>query len=139
VLTCTLTAGPLVALTNFAPGHTATGTGALTATTLLQPSWTLQAQDTGSGAGHMVAASTGCAGSDATLANPLQVKVTSGLGSVNSPGTISLSAANQTVASASSQILNADTLTTAYSQVIPANEQMRTGCVYSITVTYTLQ
>jgi len=108
-------------------------------TTDSNPSWSLQAQDLGTGAGKMVAGSSGCAGSDAALADPLQVSVTSPLGGVTSAGQIVLSATNQTVASASNQTLASDVFTTNYSQVIPPTETMLVGCVYSITVTYTLQ
>jgi hypothetical protein len=133
-----LTAGPGTALAPFGPDKTATGTGALTATDT-NPSWTLQVEDQGAGAGKMVAAAAGCTGSDAMLANPLLVSVTSSLGGVSSSGQVSLSASNQTVASATSQTLAAATLTTNYTQVIPATEAMLAGCLYNITVTYTLQ
>jgi hypothetical protein len=52
---------------------------------------------------------------------------------------VSISGSNQTVASASAQPLAANLLTTNYSQTIPSNEVMLTGCVYSLTSTYTLQ
>ncbi len=133
-----ITAGPGAALTPFEPGKAATGSGALTATDT-SPSWTLQAKDTGSGAGHMVSSATGCGGSDRTLSNPLQVTVTSMLPGATSAGQITLGGSNQTVASGSNQALAASVLTTSYSQAIPATETMLAGCIYSITVTYTLQ
>lgn len=125
--------------TNFAPGNTATALGALAATDT-NPSWTLQVEDTGSGAGKMVAA-TGptCTGSDPTMADPLQVSVTSALGGVTSAGTVSISNTNQAVASATDQLLAANVLTTNYSQTIPSSESMLSGCVYTLTATYTLQ
>ncbi len=125
--------------TNFSPGNTATATGALTATDT-NSSWTLQVQDTAaSNAGKMKAAATGCTGSDAALANPLAVDVTSPLGAVTSAGSVSISGTNQTVASATAQPLAANVLTTNYSQTIPSSQVMLTGCVYSLTATYTLQ
>jgi hypothetical protein len=133
-----LSAGPGAALSPFQVGRTATASGSLTATDT-SGSWTLTVKDTGTGGGKMIAAATGCTGSDATLANPLQVSVTSGLSGATSAGTISLSGADQTVLSATSQTLTNNTLTTNYTQVIPGTEQMLTGCVYTITVTYTLQ
>lgn len=133
-----LTAGTVSALSPFGPGKTATGSGSLTATDS-NPSWTLQAQDTGTGAGKMVASASGCTGSAAVLANPLQVSVTSTLGGVTSAGTVSLSASNQTVASSSSVPLSSALLTTNYTQVIPSNEVMLAGCAYTISVTFTLQ
>jgi hypothetical protein len=135
-----LTAGTgAVFATNFSPGNTAAATGALTATDT-NASWTLQVQDTASSnAGKMKAAATGCTGSDANLANALQTKVTSLLGGVTSNGFVSISGTNQTVASATAQPLAANVLTTNYQQVIPSSEVMLTGCVYSLTATYTLQ
>jgi hypothetical protein len=112
----------------------------LTATTDVgATSWTLQAKDAGTGAGKMVAGATGCTGSDTTLANPLQISVTSSATGFHSAGAITLSGTNQTVASSTTNGLTAAALTTNYTQVIPGTEVMLKGCVYSITVTYTLQ
>ena len=135
-----LTAGTgAVFATNFSPGNTASSTGALTATDTSN-TWTLQVKDTASSnAGKMQAAALGCTGSDPVLTNPLQVSVTSPLGGVNSAGTVSLSGTNQTVASATNQLLAANVLTTNYSQVIPNSQVLLTGCVYSLTSTYTIQ
>jgi hypothetical protein len=121
---------------NFTSGATAAGT--LTATDT-SPSWTLQVQDNGVGAGHMVSSASGCAGSDTQLANRLKVAVTSPLGGVVSAGSQSIGATPVTVASATSQPLASNVLTTSYLQVIPSNELMRLGCVYTLTATYTLQ
>jgi hypothetical protein len=135
-----LTAGTgAVFATNFTPGGTANQTGALTATDT-SASWTLQVQDTAAtNAGKMKAAVTGCTGSDAALANSLTVNVTSPLGGVTSAGVKTVSGTVTTVASATSQLLAANVLTTNYSQVIPSTEVMLAGCVYSLTSTYTLQ
>ena len=133
-----MNASPGSTLAPFAPGKTATGTGSVTATDDT-PSWTLQDQDHGSGGGKRLAAATGCARSDAILANPLQVSVTSPLPGVTSAGQISLGSANKTVATGTGQVLTGAVLTTNYTQVIPLSEAMLTGCVYAITVTYTLQ
>jgi hypothetical protein len=132
-----LTAGPTASLSPFGVGQTATGSSFLTAT---DPSgtWTLQAQDQGAGAGQMVASPTGCTNSSTPLTNPLQVSVSNAPSGV-STSAINLSAANQTVASATSTPLTAATLTTNYTQVIAANQVLLTGCVYTITVTYSLQ
>ncbi len=130
--------------TNFSPGNTATATGALTAADT-NSSWTLQVEDTAaSNAGKMKTAALGCTGSDAALANPLNVSVTAPVslptgGGVTTTSPVSLSGTNQTVASATSQLLAADVFTTNYSQTIPSSEVMLTGCVYSVTATYTLQ
>lgn len=133
-----LSAGPGSTLSPFAPGKTATGSGSVTVTDD-NPSWTLQAEDQGTGGGRMVAAAAGCTGSDAILADPLQVSVTSPLTGITSAGPISLSSSNQTVVSSSNPTLTAAALSTNYAQVIPLSEAMLTGCVYQITVTYTLQ
>jgi hypothetical protein len=127
--------------TNFSPGNTASTTGSLTATDT-NPGWTLQVADTnsaGGNQGHMLAGASGCTGSDASLASPLSVAVTSPLGGVISTGAQALSGTSTTVASATAQLLAASLLTTSYSQVIPATEIMRSGCTYSLTATYTLQ
>src|SRR5947209_853417 len=87
-------------LTNFNPGGTATASGALTAVDT-NPSWTLAVKDSATtDPGHMGAGATGCTGSDAFLTNPLKVSVTSPLGGVTSAGSVAISGADQTVASA---------------------------------------
>jgi hypothetical protein len=134
-----LTPGPAAAFTtNFSPGNVASASSSLTATDT-SPSWTLTVQDNGTGAGKMVAGATGCTNSEATLQNPLAVDVTSSLGGVTSAGSVSLSGSAQTVASATAAPLAATVFTTAYSQTILSSEAMVTGCVYSLTATYTLQ
>jgi hypothetical protein len=133
-----LTPGTVSALTPFAPGATGTASGTLIATDA-SSSWTLQAQDTGSGAGKLVASTTGCTGSDSVLSNALQLSASSTLSGVNSAGTISLGSGNQTVASSTTTALAATVLNSSYTQVVPDTQTMLTGCAYSITVTYTLQ
>jgi hypothetical protein len=135
-----LTAGTgAVFATSFSPGNTATSTGALTATDT-NNSWSLKAKDTASSnAGKMQAAAVGCTGSDAVLSNPLTASVTSLLGGVTSASPISLSGTDQTVASATNQLLAANLFTTNYSQAIPSAQVMLAGCVYTLTATYTLQ
>jgi hypothetical protein len=140
-LSLTAGAGAVLNPTQFAPGNTATGTGALIAVDT-NPAWHLQVEDQAATNPGKMAAATGatCAGSDANLANPLQVSVTSALPGVVPDPAVSLSGSNQEVASASSQLLDAaDAFVTHYSQVIPTSEVMLSGCVYSLTATYTLQ
>ena len=128
-----LSGGPLPTLTPFQPGQTATGSGALTAISLL--AWTLTVEDAGTGAGHMVKAASGCVGSDAQLTNALTVAVTiSGVTSTRRTIT-----ATPTTVATGAGLVSAFTVTTNYSQVIPAAQVMRTGCVYTLTATYTLQ
>src|SRR4051794_8411362 len=124
--------------TGFSPGSTASQVGALTVTDT-SPSWTLKAKDAGTGAGKMVAAGTGCTGSDSQLTNATHVSITSPLGGVTPNSEVTLSGSDQDVASASAQLLAANVLVTHYSVVIPSAQTMLTGCVYSQNITYTLQ
>jgi hypothetical protein len=130
---------PTAFSTGFAAGQTATTTGTLVATDT-NPGFNLTVQDTASAhPGHMVAAGTGCTGSVGSLLNPLSVSVTSPLGGVHSDGPVGISGAAQAVASATAAPLAASVLTTNYSQTLAAGEDLLTGCVYSLTATYTLQ
>jgi hypothetical protein len=130
---------PATFTTGFQPGSTATTTGLITVTDT-SPSWSLAVQDNATGTpGHMVAAASGCSGSESSLTNPLSVDVTSLLGGVTSTGATSISGTSQTVASATNQLLAANVFTANYSQTIGASEVLHTGCVYSLTATYTLQ
>jgi hypothetical protein len=135
--TLALTGTAATFTTNFTPGGTATANGLLTATNTAASS-TLTVGDAGTGAGHMVKAASGCVGSDNQLTNALTTDVT-GTG-VTSAGVKSIPAAATpvTVATAGAPIAAA-ALTTAYSQAIPAAQVMLTGCVFSLTATYTLQ
>jgi hypothetical protein len=130
---------PAAFTTGFQSGSTATTTGLITVTDT-SPSWSLAVQDAATGTpGHMVAAATGCSGSESSLSNPLSVNLTSLLGGVTSTGPTSISGTSQTVASATNQLLAATIFTANYSQTIGAAEVLHTGCVYSLTATYTLQ
>lgn len=133
-----LSAGAGAQLAPFRPGQSATGSGSLTAT---DPSatWALTVLDAGTGAGHLVKAAAGCAGSDAQLTDPLTVTVTGLAGGVTSAGSKAISATPTIVASGTSALLLPTVLTTNYSQIIPTAQSMLTGCVYSLTATYTLQ
>jgi hypothetical protein len=133
-----LSAGTGAQLAPFRPGQTATGSGSLTATDP-NPTWALTVLDTGTGAGHMVKAPAGCAGSDAQLTNPLTVTVTGSAGGITSTGSQAISATATTVASGTSALLLLTVLTTNYAQIIPPSQSLLTGCVYSLTATYTLQ
>ena len=65
---------PTLALANFGPGRTASGTGGITITAVLTP-WTLSVADTTGHAGKLARAGVGCSGSEALTANPLSVSV----------------------------------------------------------------
>lgn len=135
--TLALTGSAATFTTNFAPGSTATANGLLTATNTAAAS-TLTVGDAGTGAGHMKAAGAGCTGSDALLTNALTTDLT-GTG-ITSAGVKSIPASTSpvTVATASAPMA-AVAITTSYSQVLPSAQVMLTGCVYSLTATYTLQ
>lgn len=122
--------------TTLAPNTSPTGTGTLVVTDTNSP-WVLQAQDanTGASAGHMLATGATCTGSDPLLANALGLSVSGGGGT---PASITLGASPLTVESGTTP-LAASTLTTNYTVSIPSSEVMVTGCVYSLTTTYTLQ
>lgn len=137
----TLTAGVPGVFTSFQAGSTGTAIGALTATDTSN-TWTLTVQDQAND-GHMQAGATLCTGSEAELANPLQVTL-SGLptgstssGQVTIPGKSPATAA--TVASATNALLAANAFTTTYSQQIGSGETLLAGCVYTLNATYTLQ
>jgi hypothetical protein len=137
--TIAIAAAPATFTTNFRAGATATTTGVLTATDT-NASWNLTVSDAAVGSpGHMIAAVAGCSGSEAKLENPLSVSVTSSFGKVISAGAVSISGSSQTVASSTSEPLAAGLLSTNYSQTINSGETLLTGCVYSLTATYTLQ
>ena len=83
---------------------------------------------------------TGCTGSSPTLNNPLQLSISGTLNGATYAPAISLSATNQTVASATNApMLTPTSFTPTYTEVIPSTQALLTGCVYTITVTYTLQ
>ncbi|MFL5843590.1 MAG: hypothetical protein ACJ762_02780 [Solirubrobacteraceae bacterium] len=132
---------PAVFATNFSPGNTASASGIVLATST-SPSWTLTAEDAGTGAGKMIAGAGACTGSDATLTNALKLTVNgAALTGSQSAGQKTLSATPQTVAQATTGSLlpiAAAPLTVAYSQVIPTSQVMTEGCIYSLTTTFTL-
>jgi hypothetical protein len=137
---------PAVFLTNFAPGKTATTTGAVLATST-NPTWTLTAKDAAaSNAGKMKPTGGTCTGSDTVLTDSLQLAVSgTALTGGQSAGTVTLTGTAQTVASASptggplgvSNVLPlaAAPLTVAYTQTFPDSQKMVEGCVYGLTTT----
>jgi hypothetical protein len=126
---------PSVALATFAPGSTATGGGSLTVTTVPPGAWTLKAADTTGHAGHLVPGAVGCAGNEAQTVSPLVVSASGLLGSTVSAGAVTIGSSALTVATGSAS----DTVSVAYSLVVERTEAMSTGCVFSTTVTYTVQ
>src|SRR5947209_20519233 len=68
---------PAVALTGFAPGSTAAGTGAVVVTSTA--GWTLTAADSAGHAGHLAQTGGTCAGSELSTAHALSVTSTGAL------------------------------------------------------------
>ncbi len=121
--------GPVV-LTNFSPGQTATGTGAVTVTST-GPTWKLRIQDASvTNPGHLLR-TTGSSGATA-LAQALDWSTSPTLGGIGGSGTLSGSAAV-----AASGTLS-DSVSVSYSQPIGATEQLAAGSVYGLTVTWTV-
>src|ERR671922_1984515 len=120
--------GP-VALTNFAPGQTATGTGSV-AVTSTGP-WVLRIHDAGTtNPGHMLRTS-GSSGAT-ELAQSLQWSTLATLGGTGGSGTLS---GTQAVAASGNL---ADVVNVTYTQPIGSTERLATGSVYGLTVTWTI-
>jgi hypothetical protein len=125
---------PAVLLTGFAPGGSASGTGAVVVTST-NP-WNLKAADGTANAGHLGQTGGTCTGSEATTANALSVTTTGVVpGNTTSTGAVSLNGTPQKVAGG----VFADTLTNAYTLALGDTEALLTGCVYGTTITYTVQ
>ena len=128
--------------TGFQPGGTANTTGALLVTDT-SSSPTLQVADltSTSNNGKMqllnpngILNPAGCSASESVLGQALGVSVT---GTGVTAHSVSLSGANQTVATATAPVA-AGVWTTNYSQSIGSGETLLTGCLYNVTATYTL-
>jgi hypothetical protein len=125
---------PSVTLANFGPGLHASGTGALTVSGVLTP-WTLKVADGSGHAGRLAPAAAGCVGSEPQTANALSVAASGLLPTTNGTGAVVIGAASTTVANGAA----ADTVNLSYALDVGRTEVMRAGCVYSTTVTYTVQ
>ena len=118
---------------DLAPGTTATSTGTLIVTPGIG-AWSVTVRDAAN-AGHLKPAATGCSGAQAQTTNALTVRAQGALGTSTSLGTKSVSATSQGIATGT--LL--DTLTVTYAIDIPSNERMPAGCVFSTTLTFTVQ
>lgn len=143
--TISLTAGtPAAFTTGFQPGAVdATSTlGTVTALST-DPSWTLTARDgtTNDADGTMNPTGPLCTAGDTELANPLRVTTDLAvpIPGVTSAGEKTLGSAAETVASATNTLLPLSTFNSTFRVSIPASQTMTTGCVYTMTTTYTLQ
>jgi len=124
---------PTVAL-SLNPGATATASGTIVVTPGIG-TWSVSAADTTGHAGHL-AQGAGClAAGEALTANALSVAATGIALGTSSSGTKTISGSAQAVATGTL----ADTLTLSYGLVVGSGERLPFGCVYSTTVTYTLQ
>jgi hypothetical protein len=124
---------PSVTLTNFGPGLTASGTGAVVVTGVLTP-WVLKVSDP-TNAGHLVPGAIGCADSESHTVNGLSVRSAGVLPTTASAGTLSIGTSSQTLANGAA----VDTVNLTYSLDVARTEVMRAGCVFSTTVTFTVQ
>lgn len=126
--------------TVFTPGANVNSTlGTVTAVST-DTSWTLSAAETG-GDGKMARsiATTPCDTSAATLTNAAGLAVTPVVANASITSTSrTLSGTDQIVAEAAVVPLAATVFGTTYSQALPANELLSTGCTYTMTTTYTL-
>jgi hypothetical protein len=125
---------PSVTLANFGPGLQASGTGVLGVSGVLT-TWTLKVADGSGHAGHLAPAAVGCAGSEPQTANALSVTASGLLPTTTGAGAVLIGAGSATVANG---VAN-DTVNVAYALGVGLTEVMRAGCVYSTTVTYTVQ
>jgi hypothetical protein len=119
-----------VVLTNFAPGQTATGTGVVTVVST--GPWVLRTHDGGASAtaGRMLR-TTGSGGA-AALAQALHWSAAPTLGGTGASGNLTGSSVV-----ASSGTLS-DVVNVSFSQPIGASEQLVSGNVYQVTVTWTV-
>lgn len=131
--------------TSLAPGQTVTSTaGTVTVTSLLGlTGWTLTVKDQTAGAGHLRSAGgAGCTGSTTQLSNAVQIYTPNpGYSSLSVAARHAVTASDTTVATYTPLVtlLSSVTLTTEFQQTVGAAEILRAGCVYSTTVTYTVQ
>lgn len=130
--------------TTLAPGASVTSTGgSVTVTSLLGlTGWTLSVKDATAGAGRLQAAGVGCSGSASQLANRVRIYTPNpGYSSLSVAADHAVTGADTTVATYSPLVtlLSSVTLTTQFTQDVGAGEILRAGCVYSTTITYTVQ
>lgn len=139
------TATPATFGTTLAPGTTVTSAGGTVVVTSLLglTGWTLSVKDNNAGPGHLRSAGgAACAGSTNQLAQAVQIYTPNpGYDSLTVAPRHAVTAADTTVASYNPllTLLSSVTLTTEFTQTVGAAEMLRAGCVYSTTVTYTVQ
>jgi hypothetical protein len=124
---------PTVAM-NLTPGATASGSGVVIVTPGLG-TWQLSISDTSGNNGHLKPAAIGCSGAQPLTTNPLTAQATDLLLGNNSDGPVTVAATPKRIASG----VLGDTLTVQFSLPLPNTERMPAGCLFSTTLTYTLQ
>jgi hypothetical protein len=132
---------PTTVMTNLTPGATATNAVPAAMAIVATDAWSITVRDfnnaTSSSPGHLVATTPGvgtCSGSTNALANALSFTASAAGGSTltGQSGTVPSGSSGAAVASGSgSQVANI-----AYSQSVGSTEQLRTGCIYSMTAEY---
>jgi hypothetical protein len=124
---------PTVAM-NLSPGSTAAGSGAVAITPGVG-TWRLSISDSTGNAGHLVPGPTGCAGAQAQTTNALIATTTGLLPTNTSAGPVTVGSSPKEIAHGTAL----DTVTVGFSLFVPNTERMPAGCVFSTTLTYTLQ
>lgn len=124
---------PTVAM-SISPGTSATGSGTITVTPGLG-TWRLTVADTSGNAGHLAPAASGCSGAEAQTVNALTLRVSGGALGTSSTGTVTVGSSAQTLATGTL----GDTLSESFGLVVGNTERMPLGCVFSTTLTYTIQ
>jgi hypothetical protein len=124
---------PTVAM-NLSPGSAAAGSGAVLVTPGIG-TWHLSISDSTGNAGHLVPGPIGCAGAQAKTTNALIATASGLLPGNSSAGSITVGASPQEIAHGTL----GDSVTVGFSLFVPNTERMPTGCVFSTTLTYTLQ
>jgi hypothetical protein len=129
---------PAASVGALAPGQTATSASTLiTITGLATEAWAVRVDDPAGGAtaGHMLR-SAACTLGVSSLAHPLHMALSGGL------PTTTIDRASYDVGTASNPVIahgsTPDAFSVVFSQAVNANEVLKTGCVYSVTLRYTV-
>jgi hypothetical protein len=135
---------PVGAFTGFAPGGTASATGAI-AITSTNANWHLAVTDANSAGGHqghLLKAASGCTGSEAFTTHNVTVDASGLVGSGITQNTgVAIDNTSKVVAEytgGTALPVSADVVTTAYSLALDSTETLLNGCAYTMTATYTL-
>ena len=118
---------------DLAPGTTGSTTGTLLVTPGVG-TWSVSVRDAANG-GHLKPAAAGCAGAESQTVNSLTARAQGALGTTSSAGTKTVGTSAQAIATGTL----ADTLTVTYGLAILTSERMPAGCVFSTTLTFTVQ